>query len=459
MPTVLERFSSYAVSLREAPLPPEAMHHARRSVLDWFAAAIPGGVEPPATLLVEALAEELDRGRAQLVPSGRRSTARTVALINGAASHTIEFDDIFRDAIYHPGVVTVPAALALAQTRGLGGEALLRAVIAGYEVGTRIGAAVNPAHYKFWHTTATVGCFGAAAAASVALDLDAARTAHAMANAGTMAAGLQQAFRAECMSKPMHAAHAAEVGVTCALGAERGLTGALDILEGERGFAAAMCKDPDWEAALASLGGRFNITQMTQKNHSACGHIHAAIDAVLAMKAEHGITPERVKRIVARTYRTALEVAGTKNPRTVFEAKFSLPYCLAAALVVGSVRIDAFSAERLGDPTIRRLLELVEMEVEPELDATFPKQRAAVVEIETADGQRFQHFAPTRKGDPDAPLSDAELQDKARELMAPVLGPLPTARFLETLWTLDRVRDLSDLVPEISGARLAGAAQ
>jgi 2-methylcitrate dehydratase PrpD len=220
-----------------------------------------------------------------------------------------------------------------------------------------------------------------------------------------------------------------------------------------------MCKDPDWGAALASLGGRFNITQMTQKNHSACGHIHAAIDAVLALKAEHGIAPERVKRIVARTYRTALEVAGIENPRTVFEAKFSLPYCLAAALVVGSVRIDAFSPERLADPAIRGLLAKVEMEVEPKLDASFPKQRAAIVEIELEDGRRFQHFAPTRKGDPDAPLSDAELQDKARELIAPILGPVPTARFLETLWTLDRVRDLSALMPQVSGDRLAGAAQ
>ncbi|HTS93806.1 MAG TPA: MmgE/PrpD family protein [Stellaceae bacterium] len=459
MPTVLERFSSYAVSLGAASLPPEALHHARRSVLDWFAAAVAGGLEPPATLLVEALGEELGRGRAQLVPSGRRATARAAALINGAASHTIEFDDIFRDGIYHPGVVTVPAALALAQSRGLSGDAFLRAVIAGYEVGTRIGVAVNPAHYEYWHTTATVGCFGAAAAASVALGLDAVRAAHAMATAGTMAAGLQQAFRADCMSKPMHAAHAAEVGVTCALGAERGLTGALDILEGERGFGAAMCERPDWEAALASLGKHFNITQMTQKNHSACGHIHAAIDAVLALEAEHAIAPASVKRIVARTYRTALEIAGTKDPHTVFEAKFSLPYCLAAALVVGSVRIDAFSPERLADPAIRALLAKVEMEVEPKLDASFPKQRGAIVEIETTDGRRFEHFAPTRKGDPDAPLSDAELQDKARELIAPVLGAVPTARFLETLWTLDRVRDISTLMPEAAGDRLAGAAQ
>jgi 2-methylcitrate dehydratase PrpD len=453
MVTVLERFAEYSASLNKAPLPAAALHHARRCLLDWFAAAVPGGVEAPATLLAEAFAEELDRGRAQLVPSGRAATARAAALINGAASHTIEFDDIYRDAIYHPGVVTIPAALALAQTRGLSGAALLRAVIAGYEVGTRIGTAVNPAHYEFWHTTGTVGCFGAAAAASAALGLDAGRTAHALATAGTLAAGLQQAFRADCMSKPMHAGHAAEVGVTAAIGAERGLTGALDLLEGARGFGAAMCRDVDWEAALATLGTRFNIVSMTQKNHAACGHAHAAIDAVLVLKEQHALTPDRVARITARTYRTAIEVAGNPDPHTVFDAKFSLPYCMAAALVVGSVRVDAFAEERLRDPAIRRLIALTRLEVEPKLDATFPSQRAAIVEIETTDGRRFQHYAPTRKGDPDAPLSDAELEAKARELMTPLLGAAATDRLLAALWRIDELADLSSLVPLLQSDR------
>jgi 2-methylcitrate dehydratase PrpD len=458
MATVLERFAGYAAALGEAPLPAEVLHHARRCMLDWFAAAIPGGVEPPATLLAQAFAEELDHGGAALVPSGRRATARAAALINGAASHTIEFDDIFRDAIYHPGVVTVPAALALAQSRGASGAALLRAVIAGYEVGTRIGAAVVPAHYEFWHTTGTVGCFGAAAAASAVLRLDATRTAHALANAGTLAAGLQQAFRADCMSKPMHAGHAAEIGVTTALAAEQGLTGALDLLEGERGFGVAMSRGVDWEAALATLGTRFNIVSMSQKNHAACGHAHAAIDAVLALREKHGLTPERVARITAKTYRAALEVAGNRDPRTVFESKFSLPYCLAAALAVGSVRVDAFAEARLRDPAIRRLVTRVSLEVEPKLDAAFPKRRAAIVEIETVDGERLLHYAPTRKGDPDSPLSDAELRAKASELIAPVLGPNATTALIDKLWRISEIVDLSQILP-VRTAPLLGAAQ
>src|SRR5262249_23769380 len=155
-----------------------------------------------------------------------------------------------------------------------------------------------------------------------------------------------------------------------------------------------------------------------------------------ALREKHGLAPERIARITAKTYRAALEVAGNRDPGTVFEAKFSLPYCLAAALVVGSVRVDAFAEARLRDPTIRRLLGRVALEGEPGLDAAFPRQRAAVVEVETVDGDRFSHYAPTRKGDPDAPLSDDELKAKARELISPVLGPGATAELIERLWRL-----------------------
>jgi 2-methylcitrate dehydratase PrpD len=178
---------------------------------------------------------------------------------------------------------------------------------------------------------------------------------------------------------------------------------------------------------------------------------------VLALRGKHGLAPERVQRITAKTYRAALEVAGNRDPRTVFEAKFSLPYCLAAALVVRSVRVDAFADARLRDPAIRRLTERVTMEIELTLDAAFPKQRAAIVEIETVDGERLAHYAPTRKGDPDSPLSDAELKEKARELIAPILGADVTAALLGKLWRLDELPDVSGILP----ARLAllGAAQ
>src|SRR5206468_8318227 len=183
---VVERFAAWAAGWRSQPIPREVVHHARRAVIDWHAALLPGSIVAPATLLKKALVDAGD--------------PRTLALINGTAAHTVEVDDIYRDGIYHPGAPTIAAALAVAQSRGATGEALLRAVIVGYEVSTRIAAAMGRAHYKYWHNTGTIGCFGAASAAAELLRLDAKRFAHALATVATFSAGLQQAFRADSMS-------------------------------------------------------------------------------------------------------------------------------------------------------------------------------------------------------------------------------------------------------------------
>ncbi|MDA1091540.1 MAG: MmgE/PrpD family protein [Proteobacteria bacterium] len=446
---ILQRFADYAAGLNNTDLPDAAVHAAKRAVIDWFASALRGGLEPPATLLANAFADA--SGSAILYPSGRTTDPRTAALINGAASHTIEFDDIYRDGLYHPGAPVISAVLALAQAKGLNGRDFLRSVIAGYEVSTRMAAAVNPAHYEFWHTTGTIGTIGAAAGAAAVLNLDGDGMAHAMANAGTMAAGLQQAFRGEAMAKPMHTAHAAQTGVMLALAAQHGVTGVLDILEGPRGFGAAMCRDPnnpagpDWQAAADDLGKSFTIERMTFKNHAACGHIHAAIDGVLALRTEHGLKPKDIASIHVGSFQKALEICGNMNPQTIFEAKFSLPYCAAMMIREGRVRLDAFSAEWLQDRELRDLITKVEVSVDAEIDAGFPLRRAARITINTTGGETLEHYAPTRKGDPDNPLSDAELADKFLEITNPVLGEDGAAAFLDHLWRLDEADDLCAL--------------
>ncbi|MEQ8586904.1 MAG: MmgE/PrpD family protein [Thalassobaculaceae bacterium] len=447
MSTVIETYASFAADLRQAPLSAEVRHHAVRAIVDWFAACVPGGVMPPATLVADALADQVGTGAASLVPGGTRATPQTAALINGTASHTVEFDDIFRDGLYHPGTPTISAALAAAELAGADGKRLIAGVVAGYEVSNRIAMAVNPRHYDYWHTTATVGCFGAAAAAAVVLDLNAEQTAHALATAATMAAGLQQAFRADAMSKPLHSGRAAEAGILAARLARSGVTGALDVLEGARGFGAAMSgPDVDWQAATAGLGSDWTITRVTFKNHAACGHVHAAVDAVAEIAAANGITPDRIAGIEAASYAKSVEICGNADPQTAFEAKFSLPYCVAAVLVRGSVRRAAFEPDALADPAIRALAAKVVHTVDPDCEAAFPRARSARAAIVTTDGRRFERFAPTRKGDPDNPLTDAELDDKFHELAGPVLGEAAAADLLARLRDLHSAGPIGDLL-------------
>jgi 2-methylcitrate dehydratase PrpD len=441
---VLRQLAAFVGGFRSRDLPADVVHAASRCVVDWAAATIPGGMRPPATLLAIALGNEVGAGAAVLIPSGRRAGVRAAALINGCAAHTIEFDDIYRDALYHPGAPTISAALAIAQDRHASGDRFLRSVIAGYELSTRIGVVVQPTHYDFWHTTGTVGTFGAAAAAATILGLDAERCAHALATSGTLAAGLQQAFRSHSMSKPLHSGHAAETGLLAALGAERGLTGTLDILEGPRGFGAAMSNSPDFERALDDVSA-FNIRHMTFKNYAACGHTFAAIDAVRELRVRHNLIAAEVERIEIATYAKALEVAGNADPHTAFEAQFSLPYCVAVALVTGSARLEAFTDERLQDDVVKSLITRTTLGVNPHADAVYPGQRAATVTVHATDGRLLTAHAPTRKGDPDNPLSDDELSDKFGELVAPVIGTAAARDLLAVLWRIDSVADLAAL--------------
>lgn len=163
--TIVQRFARFTADFQAQAVPAGIIHHAKRAVIDWHAALLPGALGPPAMMLEKALGDELDRGPSKLA-LGRRATPRAAALINGTAAHSMEVDDIYREAIYHPGAPTIAAALAAADAEGASGERFLRAVIVGYEISTRIGVAMGRAHYRFWHSTGTAGTFGAAAAAA-----------------------------------------------------------------------------------------------------------------------------------------------------------------------------------------------------------------------------------------------------------------------------------------------------
>jgi 2-methylcitrate dehydratase PrpD len=453
---LLDKIGDYAIREQTSTLSPEVVHHAKRAVIDWYAALLPGSQVTPAVLLEQALAEDLDRGRARLA-TGRRATMRAAALINGAASHSVEFDDIYRDAGYHPGSPVISAALAAAQATGASGETFLRGVVVGYEVSTRIGEAVMPSHYKFWHTTGTVGCFGAAAAAATILGCTREQFMHALATVGTFASGLQQAFRSQAMTKPLHGGHAADAGVMAALAASKGVTGALDILEGEVGFGAAMSIEPDWSKATRGLGRDYHITRVTFKNHGCCGHTFPSIDAVLLLKKEHRLTHKDIRRIRIGTYKAGLDIIDNSNPQGEYQAKFSLQYTVAHAIVHGSVRLNAFSPERLNDPEVRALMERIETRADPELSRGYPNQRAARVDIETNDGRTLTHFQPTRKGDPEMPLTDEELNDKFLELAAPVLGDTGARALLEALWRTEQLATVDYQIGQAEAEELAAA--
>ncbi|MCH8168950.1 MAG: MmgE/PrpD family protein [Proteobacteria bacterium] len=430
-------------------MPDAARHGARRCLVDWWGGAVAGSVEAPATVLVEALVPE--GGPARLLPWGAGADLRTAALINAAAAHTLEVDDIYSPGLYHPGVSVIGAALAVADGEGASGADLLTAIIAGYEVSNRIARAVNPAHYRLWHTTATVGFFGAAVAAGSVLRLGPGQMAHALTTAASFAAGLRHAFSSDAMTKPLHAGRAAEGGVLAALGARHGLTGVPDMLEGGRGFGVAMSAGVDWDKAVAGLGSEWTIERIATKPYPCCGHAFAAIDAVREVIAG-GVAPGEVERVEVGTYRVAVEICENTDPATPYEAKFSLPYCVALAALGRPVALAAFAVEGLGDPELRAMMGRVEVTVEAQAEAAFPALRGAKVVLTTRDGRVRSFRQRTRRGDPDLPLGDDEIDAKFHLLADPVIGAAAAAAIAGALWRVDGLDSVARIaMPEGDG--------
>ncbi|WP_354140848.1 MmgE/PrpD family protein [Bradyrhizobium sp. LB11.1] len=437
-----------AAGWRGRDLAPDLEWAARRAVLDWFATTLPGCAELPANLVLSGLAEEKTTGLAICYVDGSNMSPRQAAMVNAIASHTVEYDDIFRDGGYHPGSSTVAAALALAQHHSLSTAEFHRAIIAGYEVGCRISLAIQPSHYAFWHTTSTVGTIGSAVAAAVLLGCDMEGIANAIALASSFAGGHQQNLLDDGMAKAMHAGHAAEAGILAAACAKRGVTGSMASLHGSKGFAAATSASAgDWAKALDGLGDWTPIARMTVKAHGCCGHIFPAIDGLKAMQEANSLAPEDVAAVHVDGYSATYQMCNRPEAVTAQDARFSLQYCLAAQLVVGAVRLEAFKRDALTDTRIRQLMSRITVSESADLAAAYPSQRMARLEVTLSDGRRLSHFQKTRKGDPEDPLTDADLIGKFVELAGTVLEADNIESLMQTILYSDHLPGMARLMP------------
>lgn len=444
--SVTKKLVDFVVETTYDDLPEEVTEHAKACILDWIGVALAGSLEPPSRKITSIIKEMAGREEAAVVGMGFKTSYVNAALANGVIGHSVELDDIHEEAIIHPAAPVMPAALAVAEREDGSGKDLITAVTLGYEVAIRIGKAVNPSHYEFWHPTGTCGAFGAAATAGKLMGLDEKGMVHAFGIAGTGAAGLVEVFGT--MSKPLNAGRAAMGGVMAALLAQKGFTSSTRILEAERGYLRATAGAFDIERVTENLGSDFEVMNNIFKRHASCGHTHGAIDAVLEMVEKHGIKADDVSKILVGTYPIAVSTAGERyEPCTADDAKFSLPYCVAAALIYGKVGLEEFSSEKLAHPTILDLSKRVKVIVEPEF--VNARLGPAKVKISTKSGDEYQSRVEKPKGYPENPLTKKELETKFKDLSSLVLTDERIKDVLKTvnnLENLDRVRDLAELL-------------
>ena len=415
--TAEERLAAFAATLELPDVPAPVLRRAEELMIDWFGSALAGkGARPVETLTAFAEAMGPADGASEILIRRRRTSPYMAAFANAAASHFAEQDDVHNGSVFHPASVVFPPALAVAQAEGASGADLLAAVVAGYEVGIRVGEFLGRSHYRTFHTTGTAGTLAAAAAVGRLLRLTPERMLNALGSAGTQSAGLWEFLRDGADSKQLHTAHAAGAGLAAAYLARDGFTGARRILEGRQGMAAGMSTDADPSRLVDGLGTRWALAETSFKYHASCRHTHPAADALQQVMRANALSAGDVKRVVARVHQGAIDVLGpVVDPTTVHQSKFSMGTVLGLIAVDGRAGLAEFDAH-YRDPAVTAFRDRVAMELDDEVDRAYPARWIGKVTVETVDGRRLDGRVDEPKGDPGNTLSPAELEEKAVRL-------------------------------------------
>jgi 2-methylcitrate dehydratase PrpD len=440
-PTDLTRaLAERAIALRYDGLPAPVRELAGQCILDYLGVALAGAQDPLVRILLDEMAEAGGSPQASIIGHSVRLPVVSAALVNGSAAHALDYDDVNMAMPGHPSVAILPGLLALAELKGSSGRKVITAFVAGYETACRIGAALQPGHYNLgFHSTSTVGSFGAAGACARLLGLDGETTAIALGIAGTQAAGLKSQFGTMC--KPFHAGKAAQNGLLAARLAQRGFSSRTDIVECVQGFALTHGPDFFPEAALATPGAGFHLLANLFKYHAACYFTHAPIECARRLREEHRLTPDAIAGITLRIDASCDRVCNIPVPADGLQSKFSLRQTVAMALAgVDTARLGAYSAENALDRALIALRERVKFEWQQGWPQTLCE-----LELDLVDGRRVS--ARHDAGIPAAEISQQgeRLAAKFDALVAPVLGA-PRARELRAMISgLDDVADIGSL--------------
>jgi 2-methylcitrate dehydratase PrpD len=424
---VTDALVDFALTLTPASVPPAAMEAARLCVVDWLGTAIRGAAEPLAEALGAVVSATGGERQATVVGRGTRTSALLASLSNGAQAHALDFDDTHIPSLVHGSAPVAPVMLALGEWRRTSGADALTAFVAGFEVETRIGRSLGHAlAARGWHATAVLGPFGAAVAAGKLFGLTRGQMRQALGIAGTQAAGLEQSFGTMC--KPLHPGKAAMNGLLAAMLAREGFTGPEGVLDAPGGLGDTFVGVTDLTPILDGLGRRFEVLENSIKPYAACLLTHATIDAGCAIRVEDAPSPVAIAAVECRVHPLGLKVAANAAPRNGLEAKFSLAFCAALALVRGEAGESEFTDAAVTDARLRALAARVRLTADGSLAVN-----EAHMSVRLADDRVLSRHVKAARGTAANPLSRAEVEAKFRRLAAVVLADEEVERLLEAL--------------------------
>ena len=439
------QFGAWASALKFDAIPREVVDYAKLCLLDGVGCGLFGSTQKWGVIAADLAIELSGGGPSTLWGRARSASPTDAALANGTAIHGFEIDDIHLRSLMHPGAVSIPAALALAELRHRSGRDFLTAMVAGYEIGLRVGVCAGVPHQmKGYHPSGTAGCLGAAAAAANILGLSAEQTTHALAIAATQAAGLYCAVRTGAMTKRLHAGRAAQAGVLAALLAERGFTGSPDALEApDSGFMSTLAESPDLTPFVQTLGKEWETPQVGFKAYAACASAHTIIDALDAMM-KRGLSAANLEHLTIKMSRIGVNNVGWEyRPSTIVAAQMNGYFTAGMKLVDGQSFIDQYREERIADPAIMNLIKKVEIVHDPELDiGGAPKRHAVKAHARAVDGRTWDEYVEQRRGSPQHPLPRVEIEQKFRRTAGAALDADAVEQLFENVGGIERATDM-----------------
>jgi 2-methylcitrate dehydratase PrpD len=417
---------------------------AKHALLDWLGVTLAGSRDPLVDILVSDAIAEGETGRARLIGREECVTPSFAAMINGAASHALDFDDVNKRLHGHPTVPVVPALLCVAEQKTMSGRAVLDAFIIGYEVECLIGEMMGLAHYDHgWHATATIGTFGAAAGSARLLGLDADQTAMALGIAATQAAGLKSMFGTMC--KPLHAGKAAMNGLMAARWAAKDFISRADALECAQGFGLTQSTEFKALPIRADADAPFAIEENLFKYHAACYLTHSSIEAIRSLKTQHGFTADDVHRVRTRVDAGHRQVCDILEPATGLEVKFSIRHCIAMAISGDDTgAMEIYTDDLAMRPDLMALRRKVDVE-----DKIHENRHAAEVIIDLADGRSLVETFDAGVPADDLDAQEARLVAKFKRLAEPVIGRNRAALTVDHVMALNDAEDFMALMAEM----------
>lgn len=432
-----ERLAGFVTDTRYEDLPGRVVAAAKDAIRDYVGVALYGsghGVGERIRGYVDASAAG---ETATLIGGGTASTAGA-ALANGTYGHAIDYDDTFESMVLHPTSPVFPAAVACAEQVGASGREVLAGYVIGVEVAYRVGHATYPAHYEQgWHSTGTIGGFGAAAAAASVLGLKEAGVRDAFGVVASSSSALKKNFGS--MTKPLHAGHAAEMGVRGALLAEAGFTADAAILDGPIGYGMVMTPDGSYDPArvTADLGSEWGVLDIGFKPYPSGVITHAAMEALRGLVIEEDLGPAGVEEVTVTLDEAAAEMLHHERPADALQAKFSIEFCLAAVLRERDVGIREFTDGYVASPETQQVLGTVSRDFEAGLFGGAFAGYGARVRVTTTGGEEFVAEEPRAPGSPTNPLPEERWRGKFQECAGAVLSPSGVTAVREAVEALE----------------------